>query len=310
MPDKQRKRLSGHATRSTGGPNIWLVRIVAGLIFCGIGTVLLLVPRGVIPVDDTKIRSAETVLKVAGGLFGGFGLLTLVRGLYGGFRRAARATAMRVHAAEPWVADFAWDPQGIADQGTGEAAMIFFFAVVWFAFLVPVTWLMVWHGMRMVWFLLIFCAAGLAVLGLGCYRLAQRLKYGASWLAYKRFPFFLGETLDVEFTNPRGIGVFNSMTVTLRFIEEVDEACGSRRDPRVETVCYELYGDARQVDRPGEHNWAFGPMALSFPLPCQPEYRTELSRAMPRYWELQVRADTPGVDFDARFLVPVYARPG
>ena len=30
---------------------------------------------------------------------------------------------------------------------------------------------------------------------------------------------------------------------------------------------------------------------------------------MRRYWELQIQADTPGVDFDAAFLVPVYARP-
>ena len=309
MPDRHRKRLSGHASRGTGGPHAWVGQIVGGLIFGGIGTAMLLMAIGAIPIGDGKIGSAETVLKVAGGLFGGFGLLTLVCGVYSGLRRAARPTAMRVYAAEPWTADYAWDARGIADQAVGNIAKTFFFAVVWFGFLVPVTWLMVRHRTRMVWFLLIFYAAGLAVLGVGCYHLAQRLKYGASWLAYKRFPFFLGETLDVEFTNPRGIGVFSSMTVTLRFIEEVDEARGSRRDPRVETVCYQLYADTRQVDRPGEHNWAFGPMAFSFPLPRQADCRTELSRAMRRYWELQIQADTPGVDFDAAFLVPVYARP-
>ena len=29
----------------------------------------------------------------------------------------------------------------------------------------------------------------------------------------------------------------------------------------------------------------------------------------PRYWELEVHADTPGIDFRAIYLVPVYRAP-
>ena len=48
---------------------------------------------------------------------------------------------------------------------------------------------------------------------------------------------------------------------------------------------------------------------LRFELPADPSLETELSATPPRYWELEVRGKRAGLDLDARFLVPVYARP-
>ncbi len=36
---------------------------------------------------------------------------------------------------------------------------------------------------------------------------------------------------------------------------------------------------------------------------------TDLVSAAPRRWEIRVRGAAPGIDFDATFLVPVYAPP-
>ena len=39
------------------------------------------------------------------------------------------------------------------------------------------------------------------------------------------------------------------------------------------------------------------------------EFTSDLASRPMRYWELVVKAETAGVDYEAMFLVPVYARP-
>ena len=46
---------------------------------------------------------------------------------------------------------------------------------------------------------------------------------------------------------------------------------------------------------------------VSFDLPMG-DYGTRLAEAPARYWELAVLADTPGLDFSAKFLIPVYGQ--
>ncbi len=48
-------------------------------------------------------------------------------------------------------------------------------------------------------------------------------------------------------------------------------------------------------------------MPIEFEIPMQPELATELAVNPPRYWEIIVAADTPGIDYKGTFLVPVYA---
>jgi len=144
----------------------------------------------------------------------------------------------------------------------------------------------------------------LAILAGGVYFLLRALKYGQSELRWKRFPFFLGEALEVEFVNAHGFGRFRSLTLTLRCIEERIESRGDSTS----VVCYELYADTVRMEEGGEYNAGDGALPLAFPLPADGR-PTALSLHPPVYWELEVKADTPGVDFETRFLVPVYAPP-
>jgi hypothetical protein len=36
--------------------------------------------------------------------------------------------------------------------------------------------------------------------------------------------------------------------------------------------------------------------------------RTQITADVPRYWELEITADTPGVDYKATFLIPIYEK--
>ena len=54
---------------------------------------------------------------------------------------------------------------------------------------------------------------------------------------------------------------------------------------------------------------ASGSFAVEWPLPTQGQWTTTLSERPARFWELEVKADTPGVDYHSRFLLPIYVRP-
>jgi len=93
-------------------------------------------------------------------------------------------------------------------------------------------------------------------------------------------------------------------TITLRCIEERYETRAG--DESTWTASYQLHADRLEIDP------AWGRMAgqwnvpVTFMLPAAP-FETSLSARPPRYWELAVHGESPGVDFDATFLVPIYA---
>jgi hypothetical protein len=87
------------------------------------------------------------------------------------------------------------------------------------------------------------------------------------------------------------------MRATLRCIEERFEVRQTGKNRVRVSVPYELYRDEAAV-APGEPS-------LRFELP-ENVPGTRLAAQPPRYWELELAAEAPGVDFGARFLVPVY----
>ncbi len=87
-------------------------------------------------------------------------------------------------------------------------------------------------------------------------------------------------------------------------------------------VCYSVFEEARSF-QPGSLDFGVGEPArffqlfrkadaratldLFFQLPAE-DLGTALSASPPRYWELEVKAETAGVDYAATFLLPVYPK--
>ena len=128
------------------------------------------------------------------------------------------------------------------------------------------------------------------------------MKYGAACIAYDRFPFFLGEPLDVRLGCRGGLDRFEKLTVTVRFMKVKREQNGSSTD----NVCYQHWAEALVFD--ASLLRGVRELPISVPLP-RGDYGTWLSGDAPRYWEFEAKGDGPGIDFLARFLLPVYGRP-
>jgi len=98
---------------------------------------------------------------------------------------------------------------------------------------------------------------------------------------------------------------FDSLTATLRFVQERYEARGTGRNRTISLVAEEYYSESRTIPA----NPALREIETEFTAPDDPEWVTQLT-ANPavRYWELVIEANVPGIDFRATFPLPVYAR--
>ncbi len=281
---------------------------IFGLPFAGMGTFILLMGLEKIEVNPSKVHAPMWVIAVCGLLFLLAGLWLIWHGM-DGIRRKVKIKNVKItRAASPWLWDYEWQALGISDNKIKKVLHGLIMLTVVGTFLAPFHW---WafvsdDGRMMVKIMVVFFDL---VFGLGggyyfFHNLALYLKYGNSRLRFSNFPFLLGDKLSVSLMGlPSEI---NQLQLDLRFIEEKYETRqrGNSKESRV--VCYQLFHEARTLQ--GREVAPSGKLSLEWDLPGESELTSTLSQRPARFWELEVKADTPGVDYYSRFLLPIYAR--
>jgi hypothetical protein len=240
------------------------------------------------------------------GLAGGSFLLHGARGMREE-RRRRRVRAARPD--EPWLADHPWRPDRALDGDAAEAGRWLWTASFLAAFVAVLSLPLAaaWSGGSRL-------AAGvvLGVLGLSVpaaalraiQLLARRARHGRSHVRFLRFPYFLGEALEVELVRERGGPTLGRIEATLRCVQERYVRAGvTRRKDMLLQV--QVLHEQKAVVEAGGDRLRF---PLRFPLPDGGALGTALAADPPRYWEIAVTSAVPGVDLGATFLVPVYAR--
>lgn len=303
-------KLRSHVDRSSGTTAHGWFPVWFGAIFFAAGALVLGVGLEWIPVDGDSVHAPYWVIATIGAVFAGAGAWMMAVGLRGLLQRRRRRRAAARYPDRPWLADHGWDPAGSWDdagRGPWRAAAMTAFMVV---FLAPFHWWAFGSGegpwpvkaMVVVFDLLTLLVAWSAVAGW-----LRRLRYGRPRLRFSRFPFFLGEELDAWLEAPRGMHGARDMTVTLRCVQESYESSGSDDGSRV--VARQVHQDEREIELASQ-GLSRGRLLLPirFPLP-EDAPATELAARPPRYWEIEVRAEAPGLDARSTFLVPVYEAP-
>ena len=241
-------------------------------------------------------------------LFVGFALFGFpaVAASIKGIASARRFREMRAQfPQEPWKADYDWHTEGIWDESGRALRSFVATALMSSVFITPFFFIATAEGSGLTFFLCLFSLIPLYCAGKIAYMLLRRSKFGRSYIRFESFPFYLGEDLRVAWRPGKPMGAFQSMTFTLRCIEEQTIKSG---DGETEQQFAELFEQTISIAEPGEKNdtvevpLVFQPPLLIFPL------GTQFTSATPRYWELEVRANTPGIKYAATFMVPVYAR--
>ena len=216
-------------------------------------------------------------------------------------RRAARLRP--THAREPWIWDHPWDDQGSRDDSGRRIARAIWGSAFLALFLIPFNWIGFLSPERPAIFAVVavlmdgMLLASIARIG---YLIAQRSKYGPAMLRFRRFPFHPGGEVEVHLARPAHLAGVETPQALLRCVQERYEVEGSGKNRRQVVVAYELWSARETAEfRRGEFIWRF---VVPAGLPG-----TALSERPPRYWELELRVEVPGIDFAGTFLVPVYA---
>ena len=294
-----RVELRGRTARAVNTVQGWAA-VLVGLPFATAGGVMAAVATGRLGTGGAAVRVPPFAVAAIGACFAIVGLSFVGYGVAGLVRRARVAALHARYPGQPWMVDYAWDRNGGRDETPAEAGRALRMAAFLALFLTPFHWVAFFSERRLFLFqlvTLVFDAVIVGLVGRAGYLVARRLRYGESRLAVARFPLRTGATAELllDGISPRARAV--PMRATLRCVEERFETRGSGRDRSRESVCYEVYRDERVVS-PGERR-------VAFEIP-EGAPTTALAARPPRYWELELHAETPGVDFGARFLVPVY----
>ncbi len=282
--------------------------VIFGIPFLSVGVFIFLLSIGVVPVDPGSVHAPMWVLSAAGLMFGLPGAFLMVHGAKG-LSRKVRLEAGREHRPDkPWLWDFDWEPLGISEAKHKEVLNHFWGVFFLMIFLVPFNW---WaflsndsSGM-VVGIVGFFDLILIIVIGTTFYKLFQLIKYGNSRLRFADFPFFLGAPADLIL---EGLPAqMDMLSIKLRAVEEAYEMRGSGKNRSQQVVCYKRYEEERINE-----NVSIGPdgkFKMTWDLPNDKDLGTRLGDRPAFFWEMVIEAQTPGIDYSARFLVPIYAQP-
>lgn len=283
-----------------------------GVLFLLLGALAAVSAADLLPLAELIPGRARPWVMGSGAVSASLLGLWLVGAELVGKWRRSRSAPPRRGPVEPWREDHPWDPRWAEDElsekigsgGLGHFLTLGFFTPIF------VLGVLGSDGDGCIVAILVV----IAVVYLGSffswlYRLLRRLKYGAPRLRLGTCPFVLGRKMDVLVTNVRGLATARKIAAILRCVEERDEEVKSGGRTTTKRETFALWTARAEFPEPRKALRQRRDLPLAFDLPQDPGLATQLSSERPRYWELDVEGDAPGIDFHARFLVPVYADP-
>lgn len=205
-------------------------------------------------------------------------------------------------------ADHPWDPKGTIKSPWSKVAQSFFPILVFTVLLVPANIFIFRGGDFSIFFVVLLVAFDLVYL-LGVFELIRRfiaaIKFGKSAVEYGSFPFVTGKRIELRWRPPKGLKKPDTLTFTLRCVEEWFEITGSSNRRSKDLVHEQLWASTKTVNHTTTRH-VDSRVVLSFDVP-----ETALGSYISagehiRFWELEVVADVPGLDFEERYLVPIY----
>lgn len=232
------------------------------------------------------------------------------------FRAWRQGRLKRAYPREPWMWERRWDRAGARSMAAARVLQPLAIAV-------PLTAVSIAIGLVARFVvgsdLLLLALTPFFLAALGCWawwavRLAPVLKFGRPYFRYDVFPFRLGERVEGALEGIEKLEGFERLTLTLRCVSERWTGSGRSRRLKRETIREETREigaagvvrrlvSARDVERPAGATRLVVP--VRFELPAE-DLGTKLFADPARKWELHARAERPGFDFEATFLLPVY----
>jgi len=281
-----------------------------GAIFVASGICMILIGTKIFPVDPKTVHAPYWVLTVAGSVFAVAGTLVWALGWKQQLNRKRSREAARIHPGEIAFQDYDWDPRGFtparwkpAIQAISAALFISVFLSIfnWWAFFTRSETVVKIVVSVLDLFLLLFVYQT-------ALRVGRAMKFAGSQIQFTEFPCRKPGPIKLLWKSPSGSFRANKGQFTLRCVEEFWVTTYSGRKRESQLVHEEIWSAIRFLDEP--HWFSRGEeVELQFDLFADTP-STNLRTARPVFWELEVKLEMAGLDFEERYLVPVYETKG
>lgn len=208
----------------------------------------------------------------------------------------------------PWLWKVNWDMDGTKDDLRTSLYVRIWITVFGFSLLGSPSWYFITEGNQLEgfgWFvisiLILFDLIFVSAIVFFVYKSLKFFKYGISKFEFLEFPFFTNGAIKGQLNNlPKE---FSNLTLDLRFIQQEFKI----ENGRYVLNHFQLY-KASKAFRKTPENWK-GELLIDWSLPENREMDTVLNEVGAKYWELEVKAETSGIDYHSRFILPVYTKP-
>jgi len=289
-------------TRQNAGPGCL---ILFGLVFllAGVGVMVTGV-RGVM--NDKK----DAGVAIVGG-FAFFAVGGLIAGgsVFGARKVRQQESRKTQFPTEPWK----WDPQSssgeILDQTGSAAAGLWFFALLWNAIAFPVGLIVPFAKQNehnnAKWIAMVFPLIGILLLIAAIRQTMLRRKFGVSSLKLGEMPARPGSVVAGTVTVAAPLETSEGVAVRLYCVHRRTSGSGKNRSTHESTLWEDELPAATAV-RQGTTTQ----IPFRFTLPPSAPQTDKRDSDDQRFWRLTVRSPQPGLDYDTRFEIPVFAIEG
>jgi hypothetical protein len=235
-------------------------------------------------------------------LFGSVGLALITASVAGA--RQAPPPKDNVPTDAPWTVRADWEAGLIRPSGSTRVAITVLTAVTiyWLIAISPLLWklpeIMAHDGGFWKWAALVFPAIELILVGSLGYLMIRGHKFGESTLLLASTPGVIGGQLAGVVRTPKPVEASDGFRITLSCLDWI-----SAGDGRSEKS---LWQDEQLVIAPlrGDGTGTAIPVLFAIPFDCRESARSGQNDGV--HWRLEISARVPGVDYRAKFDVPVF----
>src|SRR5205814_4071481 len=225
-----------------------------------------------------------------------------------GFRKAQQEALLREqNPGKPWLWKLDWQSGTITSQGSAQAIFMTVFAIIWNAITVPAVVMVLKKGVYKetpaVLFILIFPLIGVLILISAVYQLLRQRKYGQSRLMLPHVPVSIGTMFRGEIITRLQERPENGFVLTAASVRRVTSGTGKSRSTTEST----LWSDQETVAGASAVQTMEGlriPFSIGIPTDVRETDQSDSNDET--VWRLDVKAEVPGIEYAARFDLPVF----
>lgn len=207
-------------------------------------------------------------------------------------------------ADQPWLARREWASPVITTQARGALLMLWAFALFWSALSLPVTFALpgeLARGNRMMLVAALFPLVGLGLLATAVYMTLAARKFGASTLTLDPYPGRLGGAVGGDIVAAVPFRADTAFELTLSCVRIHTTGSGKNRRTSHTPLWQDTLLLAGEPTAEG-HTRLWFSLAVPATLPPSSAPSDDYTD-----WQLQLRADLPGIDYARQWSLPVFA---